>query len=882
MMKDFSSIKPYLLIGVASAIFIIIISLFSPGIIQTIDDGWLNITYRIRGEQNINSSIAVFYIDADDIKALGGLPLKRSYYALLANALNSRGAKAIGFDIAFSESNVEYKEHDRLFASIIQNIQGVVLSGYFRTISDTMTTIEENIPSRFLIPFNNNALWHYGSRFDLPYRALNDAAEGVGHSHFNYSKNIPTFIATQGKLLPSFAFELMRVWLGRQNSEVAFTQNNVSIQSNGNSINFPFDRDGNLNINFSGGTRSLNLISAVEFLKSYDAGLINNKSDDIKNSVDGKIVLIGIIAEGRSKFIQNPFSDEFPSIGIHAMVLDNALNGNFLEYGGKTINIIIILVLGLFAGALLAIRKEIYGLLSVLGLIILFLAMSSWLFSSYSFVVPVAAPVFTIVLSLTVGIFYRHRSMKTLMRHLSDERTQFISEIEEKQSALEKLQTELAGSLIGNRISDRNDMLAQIKKYEEEINRLRTAAIDYQPDLNITDSNLPEKEIFEGIVYATNGPMREVISFIQKIANTHSTVLILGESGTGKELVAHALHTRSNRNSKAFIPVNCGALSESLLESELFGHEKGAFTGALKERPGRFELADGGTIFLDEIGDTSESFQVKLLRVLQDGTFERVGGTAIKKVDVRVIAATNKNLKQNVASKIFREDLYYRLNVLTIHLPPLRERRDDIPLLVKQFIREEDEKMRCSLGVMNVLRQNQWKGNIRELQSIVKRAILIAKTENRTLIQLRDLPDEITKTSGASLDFEEHIPILLRAKKFSRNSISETAKELGGISRGTVAEHFRGYCFKTFCESNWDIEKTIKIISGTDDQDYNEKVKSKISDYFNNAIDLVNPVVGIEENIQKSKPKYKNLPQKYHTYLDKVIESFHMKLWLKF
>ncbi|MBA4313429.1 MAG: hypothetical protein C0417_12470 [Chlorobiaceae bacterium] len=881
MMKYFSTMKLYLPIGIVSAILVIIISYFSPGIIQTVDDGWLNIAYRIRGESNIDSSIAVLYIDADDIKALGGLPLKRSYYALLANALNNRGARVIGFDIAFSESNVEYKQHDRLFASVIHNINNVVLSGYFQTISDTGTSVEENIPSRFLIPFNNNAQWHYGSRFDLPYRTLCDAAGGMGHSHFNNSKNVPLFIATQGKLLPSFAFELIRVCLSKSNAEIAFNQNNVSIQSNGNNINFPFDKDGNLNINFVGGIQSLNLISAVEFLKSYDANSINNKQENIQNFIQGKIVLFGIISEGRSKFIQTPFSDEFPSIGIHAMVLHNALNKNFLEYSNTTLNTILILLLGFFAGVLLAIRKEIYRLLSVLGLATLILALSLGLFSLNNFVLPVSAPIFTIVLSFTVGIFYRHRSMKTFMRHLSEERTQFINEIEEKQSALEKLQTELAGSSSADRTSDRDNMLVQIKKYEEEISRLRTAAIDYQPDLSSTENNQPEMEIFEGIAYSTNGPMHEVISFIQKIANTPSTVLILGESGTGKELVARALHVRSERKSRAFIPVNCGALSESLLESELFGHEKGAFTGAMKERPGRFELADSGTIFLDEIGDTSESFQVKLLRVLQDGTFERVGGTSIKKVNVRVIAATNKNLKQNVIDKTFREDLYYRLNVLTIHLPPLRERRDDIPILIQQFLQEEDEKMRCSLGVMNALRQNPWKGNIRELQSIVKRAILIAKTENRTLIQLRDLPDEISKTTIVSLDFEEHIPMLLRAKKFSRNSISETAKELGGISRGTVAEYFRGYCFKTFCESNWDIEKTVKIISGSDNQDYNEKIRNKISDYFNNAIELVDPVAGIEENIQKSKPKYKNLPQKYHTYLNKLIESYCQRSWLK-
>jgi len=255
-----------------------------------------------------------------------------------------------------------------------------------------------------------------------------------------------------------------------------------------------------------------------------------------------------------------------------------------------------------------------------------------------------------------------------------------------------------------------------------------------------------------GIV-GESASVQEVLVRIEQMAAVGSTVLVLGESGTGKELVAKALHDLSPRRGKPFIAVNCAALPESLLESELFGHEKGAFTGATERRLGRFELADGGTLFLDEIGEISPAIQVKLLRVLETQTFFRVGGVAPIKVDVRVITATNRNLRDSVQLGEFREDLFYRLNVLTISLPPLRERRGDIPQLVRRFIREfaqlHDRHFRgITAEAMEVLVNAPWPGNVRQLRNLIESMVVLAPGAE---IRAADIPRDVLEGAGTLL-----------------------------------------------------------------------------------------------------------------------------------
>src|SRR5215467_781292 len=239
--------------------------------------------------------------------------------------------------------------------------------------------------------------------------------------------------------------------------------------------------------------------------------------------------------------------------------------------------------------------------------------------------------------------------------------------------------------------------------------------------------------------------MQDVMRIIEKVADTPSTVLITGESGTGKELIATALHEGSSRHDKPFIRINCAAIPRDLIESELFGYERGAFTGAVTSKPGRFELADGGTLFLDEIGEVPVEMQVKLLRALQESEFERVGGIKTTRVDVRLIAATNRDLQAEIEAGRFRSDLYYRLAVVPIRLPALRERTSDIPLLVDHFLTKFNERLRKKVegtetDAMEVLVQYPWPGNIRELENVIERAVLFCDTQR---LHASDLPHEI-------------------------------------------------------------------------------------------------------------------------------------------
>jgi len=298
---------------------------------------------------------------------------------------------------------------------------------------------------------------------------------------------------------------------------------------------------------------------------------------------------------------------------------------------------------------------------------------------------------------------------------------------------------------------------------------------------------------FENIIGDSNA-MHDVFAVVGQVANSRATVLLLGETGTGKEMIAKAIHYNSPRKDKPFIRVNCGAMTTTLLESELFGHVKGSFTGAIRDKAGRFEAADGGTIFLDEIGTMEPQLQVKLLRVLQEREFERVGDTATMKVDVRVIAATNVDLQEEVAKSNFREDLFYRLNVVSIYLPPLRNRREDVPALIDYFLDKYNDVngrrlKRISRDLLNVLLRYPWPGNVRELENAIERAVVLTRAGNQ-MIDEDALPREVRDaahgaTPGASasgLTF----PIGTPLAEIEMRVIHETLRHTRGDKRLTA------------------------------------------------------------------------------------------------
>ncbi len=333
----------------------------------------------------------------------------------------------------------------------------------------------------------------------------------------------------------------------------------------------------------------------------------------------------------------------------------------------------------------------------------------------------------------------------------------------------------LLGAVVTFRdISKRKQAEAALLKAHEEVKQLKD---QLQAENIYLQEEIKLEHNFDEII-STSVAFKKVLRSVEQVASTDATVLILGETGTGKELIARALHTISPRKARPLVKVNCAALPMNLIESELFGHERGAFTGAISRKQGRFELAERGTIFLDEIGDLPLDLQAKLLRVLQEGEFERVGGTQTLKVNVRVIAATNRDLKQATQTGEFREDLFYRLNVFPISLPPLRERAEDIPLLIKHFVKKSGTKMGKKITtvpqkVMRTLQNYHFPGNIRELENIIERAIILASEQTLQL----DESFESTKSADAS-----------------------------GLKTRTLEEVEREYIVATLEETNWRIE----------------------------------------------------------------------------
>ena len=310
---------------------------------------------------------------------------------------------------------------------------------------------------------------------------------------------------------------------------------------------------------------------------------------------------------------------------------------------------------------------------------------------------------------------------------------------------------------------------------------------------------LKETTAFEtgNVVIGDSQPMKALMAMVERVAATPATILIQGESGTGKEIVAHLIHHNSPRRDKPFIKVNCGAIPETLIESELFGHEKGAFTGATSRKIGKFERARGGTILLDEIGELNLSMQVKLLRVLQDKEIERVGGSETVSVDARVIAATNRQLKEMTEEGTFREDLYYRLNVIPLDIPPLRERKEDIPAFVNHFLKVYGSEMgrknmTLSPEAMEQLVNHPWKGNVRELENVIERLVILSPTDDVKKVDLPHSDDTEAKNEGKILLPEEGVSLddlekdlILQALEKTGNNQTKAAQLLG-ISRHTL------------------------------------------------------------------------------------------------
>ncbi len=822
-------------LGVIIILFLGILSLLPIPFNQTIENSLIDLQFKFRGNRQLAEEFVFVFIGAEDVQALGGWPLTRDYYGYMTHVLSRLGAKVIGFDILFETPSRNYPEFDHVLADFFQTAGNVCLP---------MTFAE-------LTPRSNHTF--IGSDPSFPFLQLRQHAVGIGFGNLNPEpviRKVPLAVSYRDSLIFSFGVELARLYL---NDAEAKTQLGAFIQ-----------QYGQLRLNHFGDLNNVTAISFVELLKTFE------RAPDSLNYKD-KIVLVAATFPGAPTLKATPLAEALPAALIHATVAENLIHRNYLRELPKWMNLIFIILLAAMAWLVWRAQRFNFKMIGGCGVILIYCIVVQLFFCKIN----LALPFFYPTLAFLVSLFYLSVTRRRERQVLDDSIKQLLQEqISAKETQLEEAQVKL------------NEIQNQFHQQTLSSEQARQLADERQQTILMLESEIrdlrthvgPEEQSaslqFPEIIHAATGKMAQALAMVTKIGAENIPILILGETGTGKEMIARAIHQAGKRKSAPFVAVNCGALPETLLESELFGHEKGSFTGATSRRRGRFELADKGTIFLDEISETTPAFQARLLRVLQEGHFERLGGEETIKVDVRVIAACNKNLQIEVEKENFRADLFYRLNGFPITLPPLRERRDDIPLLATHFLKKHvHAAMAFSDHAMNILQTYYWPGNVRELENLVRRAAILAQSAGRAMIQVGDFPKELTEkkplepAAAVYQPLELQILEMLRALKFSRSAISQTAKALGNRDRGTITEYFRGICFEHLVKADFDVENAVRTIAATSDEETIGQVRAKIDEYLKKLRTFDADSAGTAS-------LYKGLPKKYHPYLQQINVQF--------
>jgi transcriptional regulator with GAF, ATPase, and Fis domain len=823
---------------------------------ETLEDTLIDLQFKLRGERELADEVVLVFIGAEDVQALGGWPITRDYYGYVTHVLSRLGAKVIGFDILFDTPNRSYPEFDIILADFFQSAGNVCLPMAFAELNrdQTQTDKAAQRPDKIM----------RGHDPSFPFVQLRERAAAVGFGNFSPEpivRQAPLVAASGDSLMFSFGVELARLYLnGSHAAEILPRAISITGRENDKKI-FPIDSEGRIRLNHFGGVNNVTTVGFVDLLKTFERA---PDSLDFRE----KIVIVAATFPGAPTLKATPLAEALPAALIHATVAENLIHQNFLRETSVPVRLVLISLLACGAWLVWQIKHRKWIVASSLGILLGYWLAAMLLFSRANFVLPLFYPTLAYLGAMSFTGVTRSRQRRSLDDAI---KKLFQEQIDNKEAQLEEAEGQLAE--LQNQLqqrakdSEQTRQLAEARQnavlaLEKELRDLRTHVV--------SEEQLAQKH-FPEIVHAATSKMAAILATVDKISSEDIPVLLLGETGTGKEMIARAIHQSGNRRNAPFVAINCGALPETLLESELFGHEKGSFTGATSRRRGRFELADKGTVFLDEITETTPAFQARLLRVLQDGIFERLGGEETIHANVRVIAACNKDLPAEVKAGRFRADLFYRLNGFSITLPPLRERRDDVPLLAAHFLKKHGYHTVTAFSdrAMEILQAHPWPGNVRELENAVRRAAILAQSEGRHIIQHGDLPKEIAEKESPQQatvvyqPLEEQILEMLRALKFSRAAITQTAKALGNRDRGTITEYFRGLCFEHLVNADFDIEKAARAIAATSDEETIGRVRGKIEEYLKNL-----------RASDTSEALFKGLPKKYHPYLQQTMAHF--------
>ncbi|MEO2044810.1 MAG: sigma 54-interacting transcriptional regulator [Nitrospinaceae bacterium] len=876
-MKKSNNKKQLVLFGLAGAVLTILISSLFAGLLQEWE--WKTQDMRFKWRGSIATDSSLIMIDANDSSAevYGRWPWKRSVHAKLIELLKNSNVKTIAYDVLFAKP-VDPAEDAALIKAtrsyeplIFPMVSGLTDTPSIQPSPENPLDKDYWFASDIVFPMKSLKVDHLG------HIAANRDADGV-------IRRVPLLIHLDDKKMPSLAFQAVLKYLDLSLSSIKVSKHWITLPTHPEETRIPIDEKGQLLINYAGRWQET-------FEHASFASVLSKQFGNIEN-LAGKLILVANTMTG-TDIKSIPFEKDYPGAGVHANIINTILTKNFLKETHKSTNHTLILMLCIGAAFLFKGRNYLIQTGTVFGLVLAYSTTVFLLFSS-GIVLPLVTPVMGIFLTAFLLVSYKAGTEKKALDTLGEEKKQLESHLESISNHLKNKNDELTAiknqlNTLQSGMSERDafeksqaekvrelqdkmeTIMADRKRLEAKRAELENKVLDLR--VNITfDEPVEEKALTNecaryNLITKTQEVL-ELFEILKKVASVPTSVLITGESGTGKELFARALHQMSERKG-SFVAVNLGAVPESLIESELFGHEKGAFTGAIQTRKGKFKEAEGGTIFLDEIGESSKGIQVKLLRAIQEKEIQPVGGQSFK-LDIRIIAATNRNLEDEVQKDQFREDLFFRINTVTLELPPLRERKKDIELLVRHFVKKYGNEygkpvQGLSDKAMQRLLDYEWPGNIRELENVVQRGITFSGGD---IIQEKDLGLNLKKT--VHLELSDGDDLLLKRLRDCSFEINATAAQLK-MNRNTVSSRFKGICFDLLVKHQRVVEKVVDEIV---DNDVDSKtVEQKVNEYYENLIRIARESSSEDDAIREALRRSKNVPTRHHSSIELLVKS---------
>lgn len=880
-------------------------------------DTWV----RVRTPLQVSPSLVFITRTTETDIRFGPGPLDHALLARMITGLNRAGASVIGLDVQLERLDSPWRSGAAGDAMLIEaaRVAGRVVYPLPARLAalDRAEPIASNLVHASWPPLTRGqarALRPIAPTSNaLP--ALQQYAAGVGHILSDTAgddRRALLFTRMGDRAVPAFGFALAAAFLQVAPETIAIRSDHVILRearrADGESrkLTIPVDRDGHVIVNDA---RKTDLLSqSYPFIQMWDA-IDHGDMGQLQEWVGGKIVLI-LGNEAQAGTGQDPLDRTSGWPLFHAQLLNTILTEQWVSTSPAIVaGITALIVSGLAAWVLLSMR----GWLAITGVVLLglgYVALAAAVLWSGSLVLPVFIPVATLTLAaggaslwIHLTASYRIGLLETKMQKIQQELAVVREDLVRRESVVESLEEDLdAARAAVVRSTGKEQALARsaealrsqladatrqeessrvlLQKLEHELSGLRIASA--QPaGMQESEQDTLRVECEQLGIITRDPHVLNVFRDLKKAARSSLSILILGEAGTGKELFARAAHRLSGRAAQPFVAVNMAAISPDLFESELFGHVRGSFTGALSDRKGYFEQAHQGSLFLDEIGDLRVDHQSKLLRVLQEQSFYRVGDSQTTSVNVRVIAATNKDLQRGVIEGWFREDLYFRLKGVVLHLPSLRERPHDVRLLAEQCVRQAAtqsgrQDVSLSQDALATLQAHRWKGNVRELQQCLQQAVALAEGPRITRVDLRLTTDAVAPPTAINASTSPSVdtsgdPAVLRALRQHDFDMQATARALGW-DRSTVTQRLKGMGFRALVETGGNLSEAAAALAGN--ASLARTVELKLQEYYDHLIKTIQAFQDVDEAIAACKKRFKNLPDRHFKAVETLIREY--------